>query len=171
MEHNVALRAIEPEDIDILYQWENNMELWIVSDTQKPFSRHQLQQYIKGINLDIYQSKELRLMIETEEKNPILVGMIDLFDFDPYHNRAGVGIMLNKEFEGKGFASQALDLFINYCFKTLGIFQLYCSITENNEKSITLFEKHGFIKTGIRKKWRKIGRTYHDELFYQLINE
>ncbi len=171
MEFNVALRAIEPEDIDILYQWENNMELWVVSDTQKPFSRHQLQQYIKGINLDIYQSKELRLMIETEEENPILVGMIDLFDFDPYHNRAGVGIMLNKVFEGKGYASQSLQLFIDYCFNTLGIFQLYSSITSNNTKSIHLFEKMGFIKTGVRKKWRKIGREYYDELFYQLINE
>lgn len=171
MEVSVALRAIEPEDIDILYQWENDMELWVVSDTQKPFSRHQLKQYIQGINLDIYQSKELRLMIETEEDKPVVVGMVDLFDFDPYHNRAGVGIMLNKEFEGKGFASQALELFIDYCFNTLGIFQLYSSITSSNTKSIKLFEKLGFEKTGVRKKWRKIGRTYYDELFYQLINE
>ncbi len=171
MEIRIALRAIEPEDIDVLYQWENDMELWVVSDTQKPFSRHQLKQYIKGINLDIYQSKELRLMIETEEDQPVLVGMIDLFDFDPYHNRAGVGIMLNKEFEGKGYASQALELFIDYCFNTLGIFQLYSSITSNNNKSIKLFEKLGFVKTGIRKKWRKIGKEYYDELFYQLINE
>ncbi len=171
MDISVALRAIEPEDIDTLYLWENNMELWVVSDTQKPFSRHQLKQYIKGINLDIYQSKELRLMIETEEDQPVLVGMIDLFDFDPYHNRAGIGIMLNKEFEGKGYASQALELFVDYCFNTLGIFQLYSSITSNNNKSIKLFEKLGFEKTGIRKKWRKIGREYYDELFYQLINE
>ncbi len=170
MESRVLLRAIEPEDIDLLYQWENNMELWVISETLKPFSRNQLKQYIKGINLDIYQSKELRLMIETTDENPVLIGMIDLFDFDPYHSRAGVGIMLNKQFEGKGYASEALQLFIDYCFNTLAIHQLYCSIMLNNAQSIRLFESKGFVKTGLRKQWRKVGRNYVDEAFYQLIS-
>ncbi len=170
MNKQVALRALEPDDVDLLYKWENDMALWVYADTIKPFSRHQLQQYIKGINLDIYQSKELKLIIETEEDKPEPVGIIDLFDFDPYHNRAGVGIMVNKKFEGKGYASAALSLFVEYCFKTLGIFQLYCSIAENNEKSKNLFTGKGFECTGIRKKWRKIGRDYIDEGFYQLIN-
>jgi diamine N-acetyltransferase len=170
VESRVLLRAIEPEDIDLLYQWENNMELWVISETLKPFSRNQLKQYIKGINLDIYQSKELRLMIETTDENPVLIGMIDLFDFDPYHSRAGVGIMLNKQFEGKGYASEALQLFIDYCFNTLAIHQLYCSIMLNNAQSIRLFESKGFVKTGLRKQWRKVGRNYVDEAFYQLIS-
>jgi diamine N-acetyltransferase len=168
---DVVLRAVEPQDIDILYQWENDMSLWVVSETITPFSRHQLQQYIKGMNLDIFQSKELRLMIETDEEKAKVVGMIDLFDFDPYHNRAGIGILINKVYEGKGFASQGLDLFIEYCFNTLGIFQLYCSISVQNKRSIHLFESKGFVCTGVRKKWRKVGREYVDEAFYQLIND
>jgi diamine N-acetyltransferase len=168
---NVVLRAVEPQDIDILYRWENDMSLWVVSETLTPFSRHQLQQYIKGMNLDIFQSKELRLMIETDEQKAQVVGMIDLFDFDPYHNRAGVGILINKAYEGIGYASQALDLFVDYCFNTLGIFQLYCSISSQNKRSIHLFESKGFACTGVRKKWRKVGREYVDEGFYQLIND
>lgn len=170
MSKNVALRAIEPKDVDVLYRWENDMALWVYSDTLKPFSKHQLNQYIQAINLDIYQSKELKLIIETEEDHPQPLGMIDLFDFDPYHNRAGVGIMVHKDFEGQGFASEALKLFIHYCFNTLGIMQLYCSVACNNEKSIHLFERNGFEQTGVRKKWRKVGRNYVDEGFYQLIN-
>ncbi|TLX76104.1 GNAT family N-acetyltransferase [Labilibacter sediminis] len=170
LKNNVALRAVEPEDIDILYQWENDMELWVVSETLTPFSKHQLKQYIKTMNLDIYQSKELRLMIETEEENPQLVGMIDLFDFDPYHSRAGVGIMVKKEFEGKGCASAGLQLFIDYCFNNLGIHQLYSSIIISNKRSINLFEAKGFECSGVRKQWRKQGREYVDEAFYQLVN-
>ncbi len=170
MEKKVVLRAVEPEDVDILYEWENNMDLWVVSETLKPFSRHQIKQYIKGINLDIYEAKELRLMIETEGDSSEVIGMIDLFDFDPYHSRAGVGIIIKKEFEGKGFASAALQLFIEYSFNTLCIHQLYCSILPDNKRSIQLFESNGFKRTGIRKKWRKIGREYVDEFFYQLIN-
>jgi len=167
----VALRAIEPEDVDLLYQWENDMALWVYSETLKPFSKQQLTQYIKGINLDIYQSKELKLIIETEEENSKPIGIIDLFDFDPYHNRAGVGIMVHKTYEGQGLASAALGLFIDYCFNTLGIHQLYCSIAVNNPKSIRLFENKGFECTGTRKKWRKVGRDYIDEGFYQLMND
>jgi len=167
----VVLRAVEPEDIDVLYKWENDMTLWTVSETLKPFSRHQLKQYISGINLDIYEAKELKLMIETEEDSPQIIGMIDLFDFDPYHNRAGVGIILHKPYEGKGLASKALRLFIDYCFNTLGIHQLYCSVIYDNQRSQKLFESNGFVKTGIRQKWRKRGREYVDEFFYQLINE
>ncbi len=167
---SVALRAVEPEDIDILYEWENNMDLWVVSETLKPFSRHQLKQYIKGINLDIYEAKELRLMIETEEDSPVVLGMIDLFDFDPYHSRGGVGIIVKKEFEGKGYASEALSLFIDYCFNTLAIHQLYCSIITSNTRSIRLFESNGFKQTGIRTQWRKVGKEYVDEAFYQLVS-
>jgi len=169
--NSVILRAVEPEDVDLLYQWENDMELWVVSETLTPFSKHQLQQYIKTMNLDIYQSKELRLMIETVDENPQVVGMIDLFDFDPYHSRAGVGIIVKREFEGKGFASNGLQLFIDYCFNNLGIHQLYCSIVSSNQRSIRLFESKGFQCSGIRKQWRKIGREFVDEGFYQLMNK
>ena len=170
MKLNVALRALEPEDVELLYEWENDMALWVYSETIKPFSKQQLKQYIQGINLDIYQSKELKLIIETEQETPTPVGIIDMFDFDPYHNRAGVGIMVHKKFEGKGYASEALSLFIDYCFKTLGIMQLYCSIATNNQKSIRLFKAKGFEQTGVRKRWRKVGNRFFDEGFYQLIN-
>ncbi len=156
--------------MEVLYQWENDMDLWVYSETLKPFSKQQLEQYIKGINQDIYQAKELRLMIETEEETPQTVGIIDLFDFDPYHNRAGVGIMVHKSFQKQGYASAALDLFIQYCFNTLGLHQLFCSISVSNEKSIHLFQNIGFTCTGIRKQWRKVGRQFEDEGFYQLLN-
>ncbi len=147
------------------------MDLWVYSETLKPFSKQQLKQYIKGINQDIYQAKELRLMIETEKETPQTVGIIDLFDFDPYHNRAGVGIMVHKSFQKQGYASEALDLFIQYCFNTLGLHQLFCSISVNNKESIQLFQSKGFSCCGVKKQWRKVGRVFVDEGFYQLLNE
>ncbi|MFT3737275.1 MAG: GNAT family N-acetyltransferase [Breznakibacter sp.] len=167
----VRLRALEPSDVEILYQWENQMELWVVSNTLTPFSKLQIEKYIKNSALDIFQSKQLRLMVEANEQNNgfIPAGMIDLFDFDPYHSRAGVGIMVHAPFRGKGFASEALNLFITYCFGHLGLHQLYCSITMDNHASISLFERSGFELTGIKKDWRKTSKGFKDEAFYQLI--
>lgn len=88
---NIHLRALEPEDVDVLYKWENNREIWHVSNTQTPFSRYVLEQFLVNAHEDIYTNKQLRLIISPNESD-IPVGAIDLFDFDPYHLRAGIGI-------------------------------------------------------------------------------
>lgn len=170
---HIQLRAIEPSDIDVLYSWENNTDLWKVSNTQTPFSKHVLQQYIDASHQDIYTAKQLRLIIDSlAEKTSATkpVGCIDLFDFDPNHLRAGVGIMVaDTDDRRKGFAAEALKLLINYSFELLNLQQLYCNITVDNEASILLFKKHGFEITGVKKSWLREGNAFKDELLLQLI--
>ncbi len=168
---NVQLRAVEKRDVDLLYQWENDMALWQVSNTIVPFSRYQIEKYIKSASLDIYQTKQLRLIIETSHANslPLTIGLIDMFDFDPFHNRAGLGIVINEKFRGKGFASEALQLFINYAFTTIGVHNLYCNIAQSNEISLKLFKSMGFNLVGIKKEWLKTNNGYEDEILLQII--
>jgi len=165
----VRLRALEPEDLKILYQWENDVSIWHLSNTLMPFSRYTLRQYIKNARLDIYEAKQLRLVIElVESSRP--VGAIDLFDFDPSHLRAGVGILIsNKEDRRQGYASEALQILIEYSFSVLKLKQLYCNITEDNQDSIKLFIRHGFVITGQKKEWIKSGDSWLTEYFLQLI--
>lgn len=165
---HIQLRAIEPSDIDVLYQWENDTETWMVSNTQSPFSRFVLEQYITSSHQDIYSVKQLRLIICNEENKAI--GSIDLFDFDPNHLRAGVGILIaEKADRKKGYASEALCLLMDYCFSVLNLHQLYCNITIDNEPSILLFQKHGFQITGMKKQWVRDGESFKDELLLQRI--
>lgn len=91
---SIRLRALEPEDLECLYKWENDMDLWEVSDTLTPFSLFTLKKYIETCHLDIYTTKQLRLMIERVDTNE-RIGLVDLYDFDPYHQRAGIGIMIH----------------------------------------------------------------------------
>lgn len=165
---HVTLRAIEPSDIDLLYEWENDENNWIVSNTQTPFSRFVLEQYIATAHVDIYSAKQLRLMICDLENKAI--GSIDLFDFDPNNLRAGVGILIAESSERrKGYASEALSLLTSYCFEILNLRQIYCNITTDNESSILLFQKHAFQITGIKKHWIRCGSFFKDELLLQLI--
>jgi diamine N-acetyltransferase len=166
----VRLRAIEPADVDLLYQWENETEIWVVSNTLTPFSKHQLEKYVKHAGLDIYQTKQLRLMIEWHEAGQWhTTGMIDLFDFDAFHQRAGIGIMIHKPFRQKGVATQALSLFCDYCFKRLGLHQLYCSVMADNTASLALFQQEGFNLIGVKKDWVRTPNGFIDELFFQKI--
>jgi diamine N-acetyltransferase len=168
---HLKLRALEPEDVDVLYAWENNDKLWHMSNTLTPFSRFTLEQYIMNAHQDLYSTKQLRLMIDNikpdKEKT---IGSIDLFDFDPKNKRAGIGIMIIEGERNKGYASEALELMIEYCFEHIGLHQLYCNITADNEASLNVFRKHHFITVGLKKDWLSQGNKWLDEYTLQLIN-
>lgn len=166
----INLRALEPEDLELLYEWENNNLYWIISNTVAPFSKYTLKRYIKNSHKSIYETGQLRLMIDLIAEK-LTIGTIDIFDFDPFHKRAGVGILIAKEEQRKkGYASMALKCLINYCFKTLHLHQLYCNILANNHESIDLFIKAGFVRTGEKKDWIKTADGYLDEYIFQIIN-
>jgi len=169
-EKNIELRALEPSDVDLLYQWENDQEVWHLSNTIIPFSRFVLDQYIINSTNNIYTNKQLRLMIDKIEKRKrTTIGSIDLFDFDPANKRAGIGILIVKTERRKGYASTSLKLLINYCFQTLNLHQLYCNITDINTGSLDLFKKHNFEIIGLKKDWLQIKGKWVDEYILQLI--
>ncbi len=162
----ITLRPVEPEDIELLYQWENNMEIWNVSNTKTPFSKYILAEYLKESAKDIYETKQLRLIIQNE--NSVPVGAVDLFDFDPYHMRAGIGILIHcTENRNQGYGSDALNATFSYALEVLGLKQLYANISLKNEVSIHLFEKVGFTQSGIKKNWLKTITGWEDEVFMQ----
>jgi diamine N-acetyltransferase len=166
----VSLRALEPEDLELLYEWENNLSNWTISNTVAPYSKYTLKRYLKNSHKNIYETGQLRLMIDYLP-DKITIGTIDIFDFDPFHKRAGLGILVaNEEYRRKGLASMALKCLIDYCFRTLQLHQLYCNILANNCESIDLFKKMGFVQSGIKKDWVKTPDGYLDEHLFQLIS-
>jgi diamine N-acetyltransferase len=166
----INLRALEPEDLEFLYQIENNESFWEISHTQAPFSKFILKQYLENAHLDIYEAKQVRLLIE-ETSTRKQVGMIDLFDYNPMHKRAGIGILIHPEFQKQGFASEALAILIKYTFTYLNVHQLYANITSGNTKSISLFDKHNFKKVGVKKDWILSEGKFKDEVLFQLIKD
>ena len=164
---NIFLRALEPEDINYLLSIENNEKYWSISDSQIPFSRYLLNRYLKNSNMDIYEAKQLRLVI-TDFQN-ITIGLIDLFDIDFKNNRAGVAIIINEKMRSKGFAKEALELLIQYSKTHLSLHQLYCNILEDNSHSINLFKSVEFKQVGLKKDWIKFDGKYKNELLLQLI--
>ncbi len=165
---HVYLRTLEPEDTDVLYQWENDPENWKVSHTLVPFSRYQLKQYVESPQ-DIFAHQQIRFMICSLENDQPL-GAIDLFELEVVHQRVGVGILIaNNAERGRGYGSEALQLLIDYAFKTLPVRQLFCNILVDNDVSIKLFESAGFKITGTKKNWVRDEDEWKDEHILQLI--
>jgi len=167
---NVFLRAMEPEDVDILYKWENDTGVWKMSNTVAPFSKHTLRQFIENQSYDMFETKQIRLIVASKaDRRPI--GTIDLFELDPCNRRAGVGVLIYESQDKRhGYASEALALLIRYCFQTLMLNQLYCNIPAFNSPSMGLFQSKGFSIVGLKKEWVKTTSGWQDEYMLQLIN-
>ena len=169
---NIRLRALEPGDVDLLFAWENDTSVWNVSNTLAPFSRFQMEEYVLNGQNDIFSAKQLRLMVDLVEdgERQKSIGTIDLFDFEPFHFRAGVGVLIREPYREKGYGFEAMNIFIRYVFDKLRLHQLYCNISPTNLSSLKLFEKLGFVKCGIKRDWIHDGRQWHEEWMFQLIN-
>jgi diamine N-acetyltransferase len=165
---NIKLRAPEPDDLEFFYKWENDISLWNAGNALSPYSRYDLKRYIASFAKDVYRTRQLRLMMDLKENNRT-VGTIDLYDFEPHHNRAGIGIFVEETFRNQGFASEALSLLCGYSFGLLKMHQLYAYISVNNDRSIKLFEHCGFQLQGKLKDWIYTEKGYESILIFSLI--
>ena len=114
--------------------------------------------------------KQLRLMID-DAKNGVTVGCIDLYDYDSFNERAGIGILIDKNHRGKGYAKQAIGLLMDYCFNTLLLNQIYALTLASSTESMLLFESLGFERCGVRKSWCKTASGFVDQIEYQYIRK
>lgn len=161
----VKLRAMEPEDLDMLYQIENDSSIWHVGTNNVPYSRYALHDYIAHASGDIYTDKEVRLMIDNE--NNETVGIVDLVNFSPQHQRAEIGIVIKKGCRNLGYANAAIRKIMSYAHDIVHLHQLYAIVEVSNEISLSLFESLGFSQ-GIRlKEWTFNGTTYTDAVMMQ----
>lgn len=162
------LRALEAEDIDLLYAWENDPAVWGVSGTLTPFSRHTLRRFLDEQRFDLYAARQLRLVVETLDGRA--VGLVDLFDFEPADLRAGVGILIHGTGDrGRGYATDALAVLCRYARQTLGLHQLWCDVSAGNAASLALFRRAGFVACGRKRAWRRTPDGWADELLLQKI--
>jgi diamine N-acetyltransferase len=175
----VSLRAIEPEDLDILYKWENDPDIWHVSNTKTPYSRDVLRSYLLNAHRDIRETQQFRFIILLHEpqnrpgnhSETKRIGTIDLFDYDLYHSRAGIGILIkDPSHREKGYGRESLDILCRYGFEVLLLHQLYCHVGKGNIPSLNLFQHAGFRIAGTKKEWNRTKSGWEDEIILQKIN-
>lgn len=177
----MRLRALEPEDIEFLYDMENDTSLWWVGAQTAPVSMYHLRDYIANNENDIFKDEQVRFVIEisseeyqgiagnkTAERH-VAIGLIDLFAFSPLHNRAELGIALHKDFHGFGLAQQAISMVADIARNIIHLNQIYAIVPASHAASIQMLEKSHFVCGGRLSKWLFDGKNYHDAKIMQLF--
>ena len=164
----VRLREMIDSDLELIFDWENRPEFDYLGSEHTPLTEAQISDFINHATGDIYTDGQLRLMIDVAEET---IGGIDLFEFDQYNQRAGVGILIaDSKNRQSGYAKEAVNLLTNYCFEILNFRQLYCHIPVDNEASMSLFSSCSFEETGRCKDWVKKENEFMDAVFMQRLN-
>ena len=162
-DYHITLRALEPEDLELVYRIENDSQLWSSSGSSQHLSRYTVRQYLEQQKSDIYQDGELRLVIETDGK---AVGLVDLTSFCPHHLRAEVGIVVLSEFHRQRIASKALRQLTDYATHRLHLRSLYAYVATSNAPAQALFHSLGYQSIGTLQKWIE---GAHSAILYQLL--
>lgn len=166
---DVRLRALEPEDLEFIYQVENDPSHWVVSDFSVPYSRFAIRKYLADVRNDLFADRQLRLVI-VEQSTGASVGLIDLFGYEPMHARAEVGFVVRADYRRRGYATQALRLLCDYAFRFLPLHQLTACVLVDNEASRYVFRACGFSECGVLRQWWRVEGEYKDVVSLQLLN-
>lgn len=163
----IFLRAMEPEDLHLIYEVENDEGIWDMGVTNVPYSKYLLLEYISNATGDIFADKQVRLIVENGEHEAI--GLADLMDFDPKHNRAELGIVIKKAFRHQGYGKATIQKMIEYGRKVLHLHQIFCFVAKTNESSMNMLQDAGFQRSMILKDWLFDGKEYHSAYFFQIF--
>lgn len=159
MHNQLKLRAVEPEDSDMLYAAESDEAAWKYSDYFAPLSRELIRHYALTYDADPFRSCQLRMIIEVDGSP---AGILDIFDISARHLRADTGIYILPNFRGKGIGRKALEAAKECCKKRLGLHQLTASIAQANATALQCYEKAGFKLTGTRPDWLRTTDGFQD---------
>lgn len=158
---------MEPEDLEFLYQIENNQALWGVSASNVPYSHYLLNDFILNSTGDIYTDKQVRMVVEDEQHHAI--GLADLTEFSPKHRRAELGLVISQEYRHKGYGVAALSAIIDYARQSLQLHQIYAFVPVANSASLAMFRQLAIEPTAILPDWLCDGQRYHDAAFIQVV--
>ena len=159
---NVSLVPIEIEDINLINKWKNDEDIFkYLGGGYKPTSISQQKKWIDALTENTAENQRYLILNE----NSIKVGFIGLYVISPIHRTCSLGIYIGeKQFWGKGIASNAYLAIEEYAKKYLNIRKIHLEVVEENVNAVKMYQKLGFEICGKYEKERYIDGEYKNLL-------
>jgi len=156
MNHNLKIRPLEREDLRFVHDLDNNesvMHYWF----EEPYEA-----FVELCDLydkHIHDQSERRFVVEHEGSR---VGLVELVEINHIHRRAEFQIIIAPEHQGKGYASEATLLAIEYAFFVLNLYKLFLVVDCDNQPALSVYRKLGFQDEGILRHEFFVNGEYRD---------
>ncbi|RMX02589.1 spermidine N1-acetyltransferase [Corticibacter populi] len=137
-ELDVRLRPLERDDLHFVHQMDNNasvMRYWF----EEPFET--FAELTSLYEQHIHDQGERRFVVEFASQK---AGLVELVEIDHVHRRAEFQIIIAPDFQGKGLATRATRLAMDYGFSVLNLYKLYLIVDKENHRAIHVYTKLGF---------------------------
>ena len=165
----VYLRKVSPDDVNEAYcRWMNDPTTNRFLESRFcPHSIETLREYVvnkQGDNLNAF----FAIVLSNRDRH---IGNIKLGPVDPNHRLADIGILIGeKDCWGKGYASEAISLIVDYAFNILNLHKVTAGCYAPNKGAIRAFEKTGFVQEGVRKAHCFFEGAYVDDVLLGLVS-
>lgn len=162
------LRAPEPEDVDLIYRWENDPSDWNSSyNNYAPLSKLQIAEHIKNCFNDPFGERQLRLMMVRKDTGDVVAG-VEITDLNPKNRTAYIGFYVDPDWRDKGIGTHIVSLVKEYCAEILGIISLCAHTSADNIKAISILKSNGFSQVGCLSSWIQCGAQRKDMLIFEI---
>jgi RimJ/RimL family protein N-acetyltransferase len=162
---SVILRPPRDSDVEAVYRWDKDPELAAWN------GRSPIAISLSAARRDYlarWEDPGVKTFIIEAAQEPI--GMATLYDFR--RDGCEVGIKIGQgNLRGRGYASEAVSLLLDYVFDTLGLLALRGSTLAHNDRMQRVFEKNGFVQTGDGSILSRYDNRRYTELFYERRRE
>ena len=170
----LALRLVEPEDAQLLHSWENDPFLAESNSLYEPLARYQAQQFVQLGNSHLIENGSLMLIAEVKlpgEETPTPIGYVELYNYDHFHRRVAVGLVVLPSWQHQGYGRRMLSCIEHYSFDLLRLHQLYAEVVGDNAKAMSFFDQSHYKRVARLPQWQWQHGAYQDLIIYQLCPE
>ncbi|MBM7857434.1 GNAT family N-acetyltransferase [Lentzea nigeriaca] len=162
----VRLRAVEPEDWEVFWRFDQNTVDGRRSDKiHPPRSASRQRQWAEQAALKEPDNDAFQLAIESLADGA-LVGALSTYFVDHRAGRFMYGIALGSEHHRRGYASDAVPLLLNHMFGERRLHKCEAGVWAFNEPSIALHRKLGFTEEGRLRDHEFFAGRHHDVVLF-----
>jgi ribosomal-protein-alanine N-acetyltransferase len=167
---HVRLRGPRADDADALFT------LFADTDVMRYWSRPPMtvRAEAEGLIDEIAENFSKRtgfnwMIVQPEDD--MVIGTAALFRFEPRHHRAEIGYSLRSDHWGRGLASEAVTIMLDWAIRTLGLHRVEADIDPRNEGSRKLLGRLGFVSEGVLRERYFVGDDVSDTELFGLLAE
>jgi [ribosomal protein S5]-alanine N-acetyltransferase len=164
----LQLRPMQPEDAQAMYAFASDPEIAAMGMWEPLKSLEACRADIEDMLTTEEQGIDWTWAVVLRQEQQ-MIGMCQLLNYRVQHARTELGYMYNRAYWGKGYATEAASLVVDFAFTRLHVHRVEATVLATNVASIHLLKKIGMQYEGCKREARREKTGFVDLHFYGML--